>query len=143
MTPALDDNTPGRTLDAFFYGLYMDAEVLAAKGVPARAPRKAMVEGHALRLGDKATLLRQDGARAYGMVFALTHAEIGALYAGLQAYRPEPVLARLLDGGAVPALCMNLLEPPAPGERNPAYAAKLRAALGKLGFPPDYVQSVA
>ena len=69
-------------------------------------------------------------------MFALTQEEIGKLYAGLEAYRPEVVLARTLAGTALPALCMNLPEPPAPGERNPEYAAKMREILEKHGFPP-------
>ena len=131
-----------RRVDVFFYGLYMDAELLASKGVKACDPRPAFVDGFGLRIGHKATLVRTPGARAYGMVFALTHGEIQTLYAGLDGYRPEPVLARTLAGQTTPAMCMNLLEPPAPAERNPDYASKLRVVLERLGFPSDYVQNV-
>lgn len=130
------------TVDVFFYGLYMDAELLASKGVKARDPRPVFVDDFALRIGQKATLLKTPGARAYGMLFALTHGEIQTLYAGLEGYRPEPVLAQTLTGQAVPALCMNLLEPPASTEDNPEYASKLRVVLERLGFPSSYVQTV-
>ncbi|HEU0199350.1 MAG TPA: gamma-glutamylcyclotransferase family protein [Burkholderiaceae bacterium] len=138
----MSDTTPPRTIDVFFYGLYMDEAVLAAKGVKAREPRPAMVEGFGLLIGQRATLVPRDGACAYGMVFALTHEEIEALYGELPAYRPEAVSARLLAGRAVPALCMNLSDPPAATERNPEYAAKLRAVLERLAFPTDYVSAV-
>ena len=84
-------------------------------------------------------------ARAYGMLFALTHAELDRLYAapGLEQYRPEAVLARPLEGPAMPALCYNLLEAPRLDERNPEYAARLQRALQKLDFPPEYVASVS
>jgi len=85
------------------------------------------------------------GARAYGMLYTVTHAELERLYTapGLEQYRPEAVMARPLDGAPTPALCYNLLEAPAPNERNPEYAARLQRALGKLAFPSDYVASVS
>jgi hypothetical protein len=51
-----------------------------------------------LRIGQKATLMQKQGASAYGMLFALTHGEMQALYAGFEAYRPEPILSHLLNG---------------------------------------------
>jgi len=53
------------------------------------------------------------------------------------------VLAHRLGGAATPALCYNLREAPRPEERNPAYAERLRRALARLDFPPDYIASVA
>ena len=46
------------------------------------------------------------------------------------------------EGEAVCALCYTLPAPPAPGEANPEYAAKLREVLGRLGFPADYIARV-
>ena len=85
------------------------------------------------------------GARPYGMLVSLTHAELDRLYGGpgLEQYRPEAVLAQPLDGLATPALCYNLIAAPAPHERNPEYAARLRRALQKLDFPPEYIAAVA
>jgi hypothetical protein len=134
-----------RRIDGFFYGLFMDADVLRESGVAPADPRRAYVDGFALRIGQRATLLPLAGARAYGMMFALTHAELERLYAapGLEQYRPEAVLARTLEGTPVPALCYTLREAPQPSERNPEYAARLQRALRKLDFPPEYVTSVA
>ncbi len=42
-----------------------------------------------------------------------------------------------------PALCYNLPEAPAATERNPQYAADLRAVLEALDFPPEYVAAIA
>ena len=134
-----------RRVDAFFYGLFMDIDVLRENGVAPLDPRRAYVDGFALRLGRRATLVPLAGARAYGMIFALTHAELDRLYTapGLEQYRPEAGLARPLEGAAGPALCYNLREAPLPHERNPEYAARLQRALGKLGFPQDYIGSVS
>ena len=131
-------------VDAFFYGLFVDEDVLRDGGVAPVHPRKAFVDGFALRIGRRATLLPAPGARVYGMLFALTHAELERLYAGpgLERYRPEAVLARTLDGSATPALCFNLPDAPGPEKANPEYAARLRRILGELGLPSGHVESV-
>ncbi len=133
-----------RPVTAFFYGLFMDADLLKSKGVVVRAARAAHVEGYVLKIGQRAVLVPATNARCYGMLFDLTHAELGALYAGadLQSYRPEAVLAKIADDKQVAALCYNVLEPVDDSARNPEYAAKLRAVLVKLNFPAEYIQSV-
>ena len=70
--------------------------------------------------------------------------EIDALYSGpgLEAYRPESVVADALDGARVPALCFNLVTPPSPGEANREYADKLRELARRLGLPPEYVARI-
>ena len=134
-----------RRIDSFFYGLYMDLEILREAGVAPSNPRRAYVEGFELRIGQRATLLPSPGSRAYGMLYALTHADLERLYTapGLEHYRPEAVLALPLGGTPTPALCYNLREAPRPSERNPDYAERLRRALTKLDFPPEYVAAVA
>jgi len=134
-----------RRLEAFFYGLYMDLDVLREAGIVPIAPRQAFVDNFALRIGRRATLLPAAGARAYGMLYTVTHDELDRLYTapGLEQYRPEAVLARPLDGAPIPALCYNLPEAPQPHERNPDYALQLQRVLDKLGFPPEYVASVS
>jgi hypothetical protein len=134
----------GRPLEVFFYGLFMDVELLRSQAVAPLHPRHAFVEGFALRIGQRATLVPMTGARAYGMLMALRHREVARLYAApsLQHYLPEAVLAHTLEGPAVPALCYNLAEPPSASERNPEYAAQLKALLQALGFPAAYVASL-
>jgi len=133
-----------RQVDAFFYGLFMDVDVLRQSGVKPANPRRAYVAEFALRIGQRATLVPSAGARAYGMLIALTHAELERLYGapGLEHYRPEAVLAQPIEGIAVPALCYNLLQPPESHEGNPDYALRLKGVLTKLGFPADYVASI-
>jgi gamma-glutamyl AIG2-like cyclotransferase len=135
----------GRRIDAFFYGLFMDAEVLRANAVVPADPRRAYVENFALRIGARATLIPSTGARAYGMLIALTHVELERLYAapGLEDYRAEAVLARPLDGHPTAALCYNLREPPGRHERNAEYAARLQRVLSRLDFPPEYVSALS
>ena len=134
-----------RRIDGFFCGLFMDSDILRESQVVAVSPRRAYVDGYALRIGRRATLIPTSGARAYGMVFALSHDELEKLYTapGLEQYRPEAVLAHSLEGETLPALCYNLREAPGPDQANAEYAARLRAVLSGLDFPPEYVASIS
>jgi len=125
----------------FFYGLFMDPEALAAKGLRPSAVTQAFVEHLALRLGARATLVPQHDGRVYGTIMTLTHAEVDELYsdASVKAYRPEPVLARLADGTVEPALCFNLPAIPEKMAANPDYAAQLQVVARKMGLPEDYI----
>jgi hypothetical protein len=122
----------------------MDQELLRHKGFrPARIER-GFVDGLALRIGQRAALVPAEGARVHGVVMTLKLDELAELYAdpGVQAYQPEAVLVQLERGGTIAALCYNLPVPPSPAERNPEYAARLRAVAGKVGLPPEYVASL-
>ena len=122
----------------------MDVEVLRQSGAKPANPRRAYVADFALRIGHRATLTPSPGARVYGMLIALTHAELERLYnaPGLEHYRPEAVLAQPIEGIAIPALCYNLLQAPESHEKNPDYALRLKSVLTKLSFPGDYVASI-
>jgi hypothetical protein len=78
------------------------------------------------------------------MLIALAHSELEQLYnaPGLDQYRPEAVLVRLLCGGSLPALRYNLRVEPRIDERNPDYALRLQRVLRELNFPSEYVDSV-
>lgn len=133
-----------RKINVFFYGLFMDEALLQAKGILSPDLRVASVPGFQIRIGKRATLVPVPEARVFGVVASLSHSELERLYSepGVQAYKPEAVLARLLDGESLPALCYNLVEPPTAGEHNPEYAARLRALAAQLQFPSDYVSSI-
>jgi hypothetical protein len=134
-----------RRVEAFFYGLFMDVDVLRGSDVVPSNPRRAYVDDFALRIGKRATLIPSPGHRAYGMLMALTHAELERLYAGpgLTEYRAEAVLARPLDGEFTAALCYNLREPPPSAERNADYASRLQRVLTRLDFPPEYIAAIS
>ncbi len=122
----------------------MDEELLRAKGLEPEGAELAAVDGLALRIGQRAALVPTPGGRVHGLVFSLTLSELDRLYSepSVQAYRPQAVLAQLASGGAIAALCYNLSPPPSRSERNPEYAAKLRALAQKIGLPAEYVQSI-
>jgi hypothetical protein len=133
-----------RRLNVFFYGLFMDEALLRAQGFSPANPRRARVQGMALRIGARATLVAHEDATAHGIVMELAHDEIDRLYSepSVAMYRPEAVLAECADGSRVAALCFNLPQPPRPEEANPDYAAKLLELGRRLGLPPDYLASI-
>ncbi|MCI0601801.1 gamma-glutamylcyclotransferase [bacterium] len=133
-----------RSIDVFFYGYFMDVDLLRSQGVSPTNPRRAFVDEFALRIGRRATLVPAAGQRVYGMIISLTHDEILRLYSapGLEHYLPEAVIAHTFEGRDIPALCYSLAQPPAASEQNREYLSKLLSALRKLGFPPEYISSV-
>jgi hypothetical protein len=135
---------PSRRADVFFYGLFMDQDLLRSKGCMPEGVERASVPGLALRIGQRAALAPDGAARAHGIVMSLTLAELERLYSepSVRAYQPQAVLAHLASGGIIAALCYNLPDPPAPNDRNPEYASKLRAVAQKVGLPADYVASL-
>jgi hypothetical protein len=131
-------------LDVFFYGLFMDEALLRAKGLNPLNRRAARVEDFQLLIGERATLVRREGATTYGVVYTLMRGEVEALYSeeSVSAYRPEVLTARLAGGPDARVLCFNLPAPPSAGERNPLYASKLRELAERLGLPAEYVSSI-
>ena len=133
-----------RTIDVFFYGLFMDEALLREKGIDPQNRRLAFVENFSLVIGDRASLVSSQGSTVYGVLFSVTQNEVDDLYSedSVRAYRPEAVLAKLNDGSVAPALCFNLPTPPSPDQKNPEYATKLRQLASRIGLPPSYVSSI-
>ncbi len=122
----------------------MDEGLLREKGINPINGRLAAVENFELVITQRATLVPSKGKVVHGIAFSLTHDEVDTLYAesSVSMYRPEAVLARLLDGNSVSCLCFNLPTINATDERNGDYAAKLRALATRLNLPESYVQTI-
>lgn len=131
------DNSEKRLNYVFFYGLYMDPEILKSVNVEARNPRKAVANGYRLRIGNKATLLRDENGKTHGIVYELTHDEINRLYwgAGLDSYVAEALSVDTDIGERLSVLCCNLLTSPESGESNPEYTERLFLCMKRLGVP--------
>jgi hypothetical protein len=132
-----------RRLSVFFYGLFMDPELLRGKGLQPENARRACVRGMRLRIGERAALELDPDGVVYGMLFELTHGDIERLYAepSVAPYRPEAVLAEPDEGEPVAALCYNLPSAPT-DEPNLEYVRKLRALATRLDLPAGYVSSI-
>lgn len=129
-----------RSVDIFFYGLFMDQQALEAQNLNPRNARMASVSGYKLHIGRRATLSPEEGAEAWGMVIGLPIEEAEQLYAepSVADYKPEAVLAQTTDGQQVAALCYNLVSP-GTDDTNKTYAAALHALAERLNLPDPYV----
>ena len=132
-----------QTMKVFFYGLFMDTDLLAKKGI---APKDAVVghiDGFSLRIGERATLLRIVGARAYGVIMEITRSEAMDLYAesSVADYVAEPVICELIDGSKVDASCFILPDNKVSGT-NKDYAEALSQVARKLGLPESYIAEI-
>lgn len=132
-----------RRVEVFFYGLFMDEDLLLEKSVTPENRRVAFVNNFRLIIGNRATLVPFAGGTVYGVLFSLTHQEIDQLYSdpSVSEYRPEAVTA-ISNGEAVAALCFNLPTVPSENERNSEYATKLKALAERIGLPQAYVKSI-
>lgn len=130
-------------MNVFFYGLFMDADLLAEKGITPRDAAVGHVEGFSLYIGERATLLRSAGARAYGVVMEISPGEAKDLYAeaSVADYVPEPVIVELIDGSKVEASCYILPDDKVTGT-NTDYAEALLQVARKLGLPETYLAGI-
>ena len=130
-------------MKVFFYGLFMDESLLATKGIRPAEVSIGHVEGYALRIGQRATLVGCPDSRAYGVIMDVSAREAEALYAddSVADYLPEPVTVELVDGARVEAVCYNL-----PGDKvtgtNKRYAESLLDLATRLHFPASYLEEI-
>lgn len=130
-------------MKVFFYGLFMDADLLAEKGIIPRDAAVGHVEGFSLCIGERATLLHSAGARAYGVVMEISPGEAKDLYAesSVADYVPEPVTVELMDGSKVEASCYVLPDDKVSGT-NKDYAKALLQVARKLDLPETYLAEI-
>lgn len=127
-------------VNVFFYGLFMDMDLLQQRGLAPRYPQVARLDGYDIDIRERATLIRSAAASVYGIVTGLTHKDLDTLYAdpSVRDYRPEAVVVTLADARQVPAWCYTL--PQGTGaRRNTAYVVRLVEVAKALAFPGDYV----
>ncbi len=127
----------------FFYGLFMDESLLAARGITPSTASVGFVEGYALRIGTRATLVPDERGRAYGVLMTIRAEDLRALYSeqSVSDYVPEPVSVVLHDGSVRSATCYNLPVSEL-GGTNAQYADSLLMLAGRLGLPEEYLQEI-
>lgn len=137
-------NTP--MIWSFFYGSYMNAEVLGKMELELAEVEVAQLDGFALRIEPLANLVRSEAHSVFGLVGRLTHADLDELYSHARDvlggyYLPEAVLVRTSSGRYLPAMCWisHDLEA-APAES--AYVDRVLAAAVEYGFPQWYLERI-
>ncbi len=130
-------------MNVFFYGLFMDEALLARKGIIPGNVSPGYVDGFAIRIGERATLVQSTGARSYGVVMSISPDEVNELYSdsSVTDYVAEPVTVWRLDGSKVAADCYNLPVDKLRGA-NEDYADSLLKLARRLGFPGSYLDQI-
>lgn len=135
-------STESKRVWVFFYGTFMNIEVLAEYGVIAGESLPAKVPGFELTIRPRVNLVASDRSCVYGGLVKVTHDDLARIYSGLTSafgitYHPEAVLAETLHGAYIPALCyiaQKMEDAPPDG----AYVRQLAACARKLGLPEWY-----
>lgn len=125
----------------FFYGLFMNEQILKREGVNPRRSRMAELPGFDIVVRDRAAILPWAGASVWGMATELLPEEIRMLYAdnAFRRYEARTVSVHPLIGKSFPALCYT----PAvsePGTPDLDYLEALIRLATSLCLPRKYVR---
>jgi hypothetical protein len=125
----------------FFYGSFINRDVLARAGYFPGSMEIARLEGFDITTRPLATLVCSEGACVYGILTTATHAELQRLYGEewVNAYLPEAVVVTTGDGALHPALCYiaTATTGGAPFEN---YLDRILEAAKTWAFPTSYIQ---
>ena len=133
-----------RKLWVFFYGSYMNFDVLKEVDFVPEQWEVAKVSGFDIIIQPRANLVVSDQHCVYGILATATHAELDRLYAHAkgvlgETYLPEVVLAETLIASYRPALCYI-----APSmEAKPAandYVERIVKPAREFNFPGWYIK---
>lgn len=128
----------------FFYGSYMNFDVLREVNLAPAQWEVAVVSGFDISIRPRANLVQSAEHRVYGILATATHSELGRLYAHAkdvlgETYLPQAVLAERPDGGFHPALCYIAPEmDPRPATAD--YVDRIVRPAKQFGFPEWYIQ---
>ena len=127
----------------FFYGLFMDAEILIGKGLNPQDARLVYLAGYGLRIGERATLECSKDERAFGLVMQLSGEELEKLYSdkSLADYVPRRVVTTDMEGKSIAAITYILSMEKVSGS-NSGYATALAIAARKIDLPEDYIKEI-
>jgi len=127
----------------FFYGSFINLEVLAKSDLRPDEVEVARLPGFDLRIQPLANIVRSDRHVVYGIVCEATHAELTRIYGQdwVGTYLPEAVLVETDGGRWIPALCYIDPSPkPAPAALD--YIERIAGPARAFGFPDWYVERI-
>lgn len=132
------------TVVTFFYGSYINPEVLREVGSEPDRMEVARLPEYDIEIRPLANLVPSDQHTVYGVLATASHDELERLYQHTEhvlggVYLPEPVLTKTTDGKLRPALCYIApsMEPqPATND----YIDRIVGPTAEYGFPSWYIQ---
>lgn len=127
----------------FFYGLFMDETLLKEKGFHPTKPVLGYVEGYALKIGERATLVKSPGQRTYGATMSLSKEELDSLYgeSSVVDYLPEDIIVTTFKNEPLKVVVYNLPLEKLAG-KNKQYAQLLVNTARALRLPKEYIQEI-
>ena len=130
----------------FFYGSYMNFNVLKEVELIPERSETARLSGFDLRIQPRANLVRSDQHCVFGVLTTATHRELARLYTHAknilgEVYLPEAVMVETLEGKWRAALCyISLSMQPQPAADD--YIDRIVAPARQFGFPEWYIQRI-
>jgi len=67
-------------MEVFFYGLFMNKDVLIKNGVNPLNPRKGYLNDYTIKIGNWASLIPCKKEKAYGIIMTINDEELVTLY---------------------------------------------------------------
>ena len=130
-------------MEVFFYGLFMDGNILLKNGIKSSNPRRGYLNDYALIIGNWASLIPCKDEKSYGIVMTIDNDAIHNLYgeASVADYIPEEVNINTNTNDSITATCYNLPSESLTGA-NESYAASLYKLAKQEGFPDDYLEKI-
>ena len=127
----------------FFYGLFMDASLLNSFGIEANNIKTAQLPNYRLHIGERATLIPEEGCVSYGLVMDIDQQELKRLYQmdGVQDYEPVPIHVVTDKDQSIEAKTYLLQEGLVSGT-NSEYAKKLISVAESVGLPETAIKDI-
>jgi hypothetical protein len=134
-----------RKVWTFFYGSFMDSDVLAKADVHPTGLQLARLDGWELKIAPRATLIPSEGRCVYGILAQLTHPELDKLYTkdwfGFGTYLPEAVIVTSAAAGQLAAMCYIAWQIEG-GKPTEEYVGKILSVAREYSFPEEYVRHI-
>jgi hypothetical protein len=131
-----------RTVWTFFYGSFMNPDVLANAEVRPTEAQMGRLDGWDIKIAPRATLVPSEGRSVFGILAKVTHADLEKLYTkdwfGFGTYLPEAVLVEDSAEQLVPALSYIAWEMEG-GSPTHEYISNVVTAARQFRFPEWYI----
>lgn len=134
-------------VDVFFYGSYINFDVLAEVDIFERPYQIAWLPNHKLVISPLANLIKDNTSTAFGIVTKLAHDELERLYVEHAqgklggTYLPEAVLVYTAENLLMPALTY-ISHDMASGQAANDYIQRILRPAQKYQFPESYLRHI-
>ena len=131
-------------IPVFFYGSFINREVLAELGVTLARYRVAILRDHDILIRPLATVVPRIGFCVYGIVAELPQPDVDRLYGEdwVRAYAPVDLAVETLEGAVEEPRCY--VAPPCadPLDATDEYIDRIAGAARGYGFPDSYIERI-